>query len=275
MTPKQLPSRGFTLIELLVVICIIGILAALMLTPMNKARSAAYQIRCVNNHRQLAIAWGLYVDDFADRLPMNMDSIDNLGSPTNWVAGHMLFAQDRRDRRILTESSKSLLAPYAPAPDLYKCPSDRSSNVRSVSMNCRMAPFRMTGLLPSWVGGYGTNYLVYFRRSSIRSPSEILLILDERSDSINDASFATDLSNTGRPDGIGSVRKFALIDYPGRSHQGRGVFSFSDSHVDQRKWTEPALNVFPGRAKPRIFVDPESSDLNWLQAHSAEPSVPP
>jgi prepilin-type N-terminal cleavage/methylation domain-containing protein/prepilin-type processing-associated H-X9-DG protein len=72
LRPPRLPRvapPGFTLIELLVVIAIIAILAAILFPVFARARERARRAACINNMKQLGIAFLMYADDNSNRIP--------------------------------------------------------------------------------------------------------------------------------------------------------------------------------------------------------------
>ena len=103
---------------------------------------------------------------------------------TNWVVSDMSYSDDATNTGLLVDPQQSLFARFGiTAPALLKCPGDRSVFVRSVSMNNRMNP--NCGL---WLGGSGAQYAVFTRSQQIRVPAQIYVILDQRSDTINDTA---------------------------------------------------------------------------------------
>src|SRR5262247_1052417 len=92
--PTESIRAGFTLIELLVVIAIIAILAAILLPALAKAKTKAQGIYCMNNTKQLMLAWHMYNLDNNDTIVMNFhgDMARGGGAANNpknapWVEG--------------------------------------------------------------------------------------------------------------------------------------------------------------------------------------------
>jgi prepilin-type N-terminal cleavage/methylation domain-containing protein len=134
--PEVNPGVGFTLIELLVVVAIIAILAALLLPVLNEAKARAQAIACLNNLKQLQLAWQMYADDNNGALAPNY-AVTSLQFPKeNWVGGFLsyetrptgysVYWPDSTNAALLLGPAPGRIGVYVKSPHLFKCPSDQS-----------------------------------------------------------------------------------------------------------------------------------------------------
>jgi len=123
--------RAFTLIELLVVIAIIAILAAILFPVFAQAKQAAKSISCVSNEKQIGLGFQLYLSDNDDALPVvyYQDSQDNQDWTGELASGFWAPNGPAQINYQKTHSIRALFNPYLKNDQIWKCPSDSSTDV--------------------------------------------------------------------------------------------------------------------------------------------------
>jgi prepilin-type N-terminal cleavage/methylation domain-containing protein/prepilin-type processing-associated H-X9-DG protein len=236
--PGGQPARGaFTLIELLVVIAIIAVLATMVLGSLHRAKSQALAVACLNNFKQITLAWTLYVDDHEDRLvpntPATICCAPGGGPLPSWALGRSRYGDaGGTNINYLIGQHEGSLGPYLGIDRVFKCPADRSLSkmadgrsyprVRSYSMNGFMGSAFTTGPM-----------FFYMTRSDITCGPrrEVCVFMDIHEDHLDTCMYRLILDY--------NVGAFEIP--PASRHDGRGVLSYADGSAEIHRWQDPQI----------------------------------
>jgi len=293
---------GFTLIELLVVIFIIGILAALLLPALARAKMKAQGVTCVNNTKQLTLAWRMYSEDNSDSLLLASDDgqgtapykstvTSGRGSnPLNnyaWSWSKMDFVPGNFwNFDINADITQRVIWQYYKNAAVQKCPSDTSMcigtnnnllpRVRSYSMNWFLGGFGANPS-PSDVSESGANFPFYVKMPELGAlgtapgPSKTFVFVEERSDCINWGNFETVMTGYKTATTPASPGQYIWQeDMPGSYHNRSCGISYADGHSEIHRWIGDQYDLQPITVGATISTGKGGSGTSWPVPYSKD-----
>ena len=237
---------------------------------LGATRTKAQAIGCLNNTRQLTLAWHLYSTDYNDRVANNYGVDQTIGAISskrldNWInnvmtwgAGANVEDSSNTNQALVVDG---VLGRYtAGAVGVYKCPADNALSQaqlragftrrnRSLSMNA------LFGSAGEAVDNQSSGYRQYLSQGQVPRPAKTWLFVDEHPDTINDGHFIEILTLNH------------WQDIPASYHNDGCGFAFADGHSELRKWRS-RTSRYPGvmftYERPRMDFDAVGrADYAW------------
>ena len=188
------------------VIAIIAILAALLLPTLARAKAQSQAVYCLNNNRELGLAWLMYAHDNRDYLVPNQNEWgpDQGQATGSWICGFMDWTAttpDNTNLNLLLNPTNAVLAQYfGSQKNIYLCPADHyvspaqaaagwSGRVRSMAMNFYMGPGIPNNKDSAWPYKPAGDAVIYVKLADMRKcpPASAFVFADEQADALNDA----------------------------------------------------------------------------------------
>jgi prepilin-type processing-associated H-X9-DG protein/prepilin-type N-terminal cleavage/methylation domain-containing protein len=262
---------AFTLIELLVVMGVIALLAGILLPVLGQAKAKGQAISCLNNEKQLILAWQLYADEHEDHAPANFgvaqveQEISN-GTYRNWVNNVLDWSVMNSENTNLSLLFAGGIGRYLGGVDnVYRCPNDfaLSVNQTQAGWRSRTRSYSMNAMIGDpgefMVGGSNTNnphYRQFLTVTEIPRPSDIFVFIEEHPDTIRDGYF------------LNNPYELEWVRLPASYHNGGANLAFADGHVEYHRWVVGSTRRAPRPGAvpfPFEFDAPERADFDWLK----------
>jgi len=272
-------KKAFTLIELLVVIAIIAILAALLLPALAKAKQAGSSAACLNNNRQLMIAWNMFSSDQEGRtIYASAWYFPGFVYPENLkyepTADFAWCATQPIGGKLKDWLELSVLFPYTgKSRDVFHCPEDKYYGVsKQEGWPERVRSYSMNIYAGGWSGWPFMNdqmWKVYRHQSDFRDPSKRFVLLDMNDKSINAGNYRVDMS--GWPNKPNQYR--FRTDWPASWHNNGCTFSFADGHAERKRWLhEDTITITTNPQDRNVIASPGNPDIAWMQERATRPN---